>query len=1247
MEIDIQQITTLNDKQFKALEEALKSAFPSFNHLKRMYRYTFGKNLDLANSETLVYDIIEQAEANGKLNQLIKGAFKENPENPKLNDFVSSVKTQSADSKQDSTTKSFAKNFKYFYPSVQIIDITSDHIMDIRAKGCKDFYFDRDFDAELLDLALEGENILLLGNSLAGKTRATFELIKKIALQYPDTNIIFPKNIPIKKGTIKIPVKEDCKNIAFIEDIDDHYKNDKNVKKRYDAMIKALVRARVQIFATCRTGPEYKEFKRISTSKVREVFKKIMVGKVKREVVLRFDESIIGNIDQSEFDGNIGSIFMDIQKMKDRYTDLHNADTEEAEVAIKIMRALKTFYFASNFTRKSAYDAEAIKDYCLRLCVSKNASPNKLFNNTIAEQFGNQEKIKLSKEIEGFGKILNAALLLLESDEDNLNFIRQVSNRLEVEEVYLEKIVKYSPFKLIKDIDRLYDALGEKKKNGFYVKTNNYNKLLKDLSYYAAKNLFYEMRRKGVVPNADSYSFLIEKSDTYETALDWYKKLKRYKIPANESVLMALISKANEFDQAIEYAEQLLDLLNSNGEIEANIDYQYLHLTVIVLNLEREITKNQVEQYLDAFLDRFIPISSAVFNKTIGRKIKDIPDVKFYLKWIQLYQIDINKATVNILLGKSSSLQEALNILNEELFDTITIDEDIIVTLIQKSDSLKEALNLIQDEKFKTITTNESILVSLIHKAESSKQALDLLENEIFNNFVTGENTLISLIQKSNSLKEALDIIKNKKFDSFIFNESILIKLIQKSNSLEEALDLLKNENFDNFVVNENILILLIQKSNSLEEALGLFENEKFNTITAEERILINLIKKSKFLKEVINIIESEKFINIKVSESILNISIDKCNSLEQALSLYENEKFKAIPAGQSTLNLLIEKCDSLEEVFQLHENEPFKDIPFNEGTLHILIQKSDSLEEALKLMTNKNFSSFIFNENILTRLIQKSNSLQEAFELLENEKFKNISLSGKVLIGLIQTTTTLQEALDLLDNKKYNSIEISVGILNHIIDKSTTLQEALDLLENEKFKSITLNSSIFNVILQKSESLQEALMLIKNEKFKTINVSESILTTLFRKSHSTKDVKTIIDLINTSKINVNPSFFFYVSNRLSYYRDLSSIPYFWGNYKLFPEFDFWDYSFLNFEQTVSFYKNLKYPMSKISWNHMIFNLLDKLLIKNERQKDEITEWFESEKMFVYDKLERQIKWDVHIYPDIKEMWDNYKLPND
>ena len=86
----------LTPDEYKALSEALLDAYRRYNSLKEMVRYKLGKRLDEITSPTLplkdnVYELIDWAEEQGKLQALIFGAHKQNYGNPKLKKFVQTV----------------------------------------------------------------------------------------------------------------------------------------------------------------------------------------------------------------------------------------------------------------------------------------------------------------------------------------------------------------------------------------------------------------------------------------------------------------------------------------------------------------------------------------------------------------------------------------------------------------------------------------------------------------------------------------------------------------------------------------------------------------------------------------------------------------------------------------------------------------------------------------------------------------------------------------------------------------------------------------------------------------------------------------------------------------------------------------------------------------------------------------------------------------------------------------------------
>jgi hypothetical protein len=78
----------LTGQQYKQLTEALLDAFPSLQRLTELVRFRFDKNLNAIamgdDLKTIVFRLIQTAEAEGWIDNLIAGARESNPHNSAL-----------------------------------------------------------------------------------------------------------------------------------------------------------------------------------------------------------------------------------------------------------------------------------------------------------------------------------------------------------------------------------------------------------------------------------------------------------------------------------------------------------------------------------------------------------------------------------------------------------------------------------------------------------------------------------------------------------------------------------------------------------------------------------------------------------------------------------------------------------------------------------------------------------------------------------------------------------------------------------------------------------------------------------------------------------------------------------------------------------------------------------------------------------------------------------------------------------
>lgn len=109
----------LSGFEIEELFEALLDAYRDYNKLQRMVRFKLGENLERfagrGNLETVVFNLIDSADARGKLQDLIVGAYEQNPNNQKLKIFFQTI---SKDFQKRSILDSDLTTIRNFGPNI-------------------------------------------------------------------------------------------------------------------------------------------------------------------------------------------------------------------------------------------------------------------------------------------------------------------------------------------------------------------------------------------------------------------------------------------------------------------------------------------------------------------------------------------------------------------------------------------------------------------------------------------------------------------------------------------------------------------------------------------------------------------------------------------------------------------------------------------------------------------------------------------------------------------------------------------------------------------------------------------------------------------------------------------------------------------------------------------------------------------------------------------------------------------------
>jgi hypothetical protein len=413
---------------------------------------------------------------------------------------------------------------EHFEHSGYIDEFDTLKLMRLRRPFYRESYEPREYDNSLFNCIDENKSVLLIGNSLAGKTRMVIELIKKYKNLKKKIFLYVPLEKDYKKGFFRGIGDESVTEIAILDDIDKYYNFTSG-----NNLIEELMQNNVIIIGTCKTGPEYKNYKLKSSSEIKDIINVIHIKKKKlsAEVLNELTNKLRVNIEETEYDGNIGSLLLPITKMRERYEMLKNMDGLIGQVSINYLKAIKALNYASNFKSKNLFELSKVEDFCLRLTIGRFAGVNIEAESKLEEELIRAQRKIQEKKIEEFLSIKEKALFFLESDETNLNFIVRANNYIEIEEVYLEKIVNYSPFQAYTDINNFYTKVGQRS-NGFFAKPHHYNNAIrKSENNLKVKALYKKMLKQGIKPNQETYSLLIEKSKGKAELNEWVEKAKK------------------------------------------------------------------------------------------------------------------------------------------------------------------------------------------------------------------------------------------------------------------------------------------------------------------------------------------------------------------------------------------------------------------------------------------------------------------------------------------------------------------------------------------------------------------------------------------------------------------------------------------------------------------------------------------------------------------------------------------------
>ena len=567
---------------------------------------------------------------------------------------------------------------------------------DLNIYQFKYFFYQREFDNQILHKIETGQNLLLLGKSLSGKTRSIFENFKKINKDYRITLI---RNVDIDNILFKIPkgFKNLSKKIVVIDDLQKFVSNQGN-----EILIKQILSEKIQFIATCRTGDYLLKTKATIQSNLgislEEIFNHNLITinpiNEKEGKKIASELNLDWKVVRKRFDGTVGSLLMRLGEMERRYSeDIKIAERTEELI---ILQELKRMYISGLYYEKQSFPLHWLKKICIESGISK-------------------ENIHWQK----FLSFLNNKEFITKWKKDSI----------EIEESYLENIIFLEPSMTNLNV---YQYM-------FNIFQDDYKALLK-----IGNNCTNEGEMK-----LEDKRYLLTSIDIYTRAREKVKNLKNSTLIAtfstnisNAYIILSQVEQSKEFClKAIEIINETLKIKNiSNNKLIYSSLHSILGNAYSILSMmsnKRQNSKLAIKSYTKALefssKDAY-PYEYWIINNNLGNTYASIQDIEDNSKNIKK-SIEFYEEAVSMDFSEISSSRYSLVLINlaAAYFKLVEFENQIrykIEYLEISENHLLHAFDIISKEKntelYYKAKYNLGYLYSLMGEIMKDKEKINI-----------------------------------------------------------------------------------------------------------------------------------------------------------------------------------------------------------------------------------------------------------------------------------------------------------------------------------------------------------------------------------------------------------------------------------------------------------------------------------------------------------------------------------------
>lgn len=906
------------------------------------------------------------------------------------------------------------------------------------------------------------KNTILIGKSLAGKSRAIFHNLKNYE---PDAQVfILNDHEDINKDLLLevrgITIEPDTSAFFVINDIDEYLEN-----PHFNSALDYLLSLEnIVILATCKKSKlAYFEssyqiyldyFKKIEILPIDNRTKKELMSKLEK-----LDEELI-------VDDTIGSFFIRLNYMITNYANLDLYSQE----------FLRSYKCTDIFLGKNKGNIEKIKDYTEKRLL----------------HYHDEEKWKLSrKQIDQIISSLEKEGFLTYNNDD----------LIKVEDAYVERIIAQneSELRLIKEIIEYYQDI------------ETYTKVIsrastKDLALY----VFEILKGKNIAIESFAYNALISRENTFKEANQAFRRLLATEKEFQPDVITinTLIAKANDsetaytgyqiFNEFNNLSPDAITYFTLFGKMR-NASYSYL--TKIREELEKNHQKvpqalynqliyksnnakiafkhyTELQQFYmpdeatimgllknaDGYYDVLVVFLDAKqFGITIdeqfitssANRIKEFIGVLAYCNLLIHYGYSLPSYTIKILLDLSIDFKEALTTFEGFPKDRITLSTTVFNALIRKAEKFEDGMSAIHMMEKAGITPSKNSYNSLMRIA-TRKQAL-LIYEEAFNNKLTPDaHTFYHLISSSQNFNEAAEFYQKAinlglkgKIDLPFFN--ILFKQAKYESDSLQCFEILRDNN--QIRPEPETLWLMINKSRNFENSVSMLDYAIANEYDISTTIINTILKNAHDEDQAKVVFEKMQSINLTPSLKNFSLLIKLTKPINRAWEIYDKIVELGYKPDAFTFSYLMDHTQNIADAHDVFDEF------LNGGGI---------------TNTNYNRDKNII-DSFMIKYFNKIRNLDDCIDAYNDYRKLGGVGSINILNNILKFKRDKNDSNLVFEIIEAEELDYNVDTYSFILEESQSLTDAWKLLQEMELKGVYPNTRCGNFFIKKSKDYNEA----------------------------------------------------------------------------------------------------------------------------------------------------------------------------